>query len=117
MATRYSRRIRLCQSCDTASGAWDARHVVNGNAVYQLPFGLGKPMLNQRGIASAIAGNWELTTTALARTGFPVNVLMPAATSRRMATRPARSVPTWLPASADSAGRQNGCGVVQSRGI
>ncbi len=68
----------LCQSCDTASGAWDARHVVNGNAVYQLPFGLGKPMLNQSGIASAIAGNWELTTTALARTGFPVNVLMPS---------------------------------------
>ncbi len=64
-----------CQSCETASGAWDARHVVNGNAVYQLPFGPGKPMLHQRGIASAIAGNWELTTTALVRTGFPVNVV------------------------------------------
>jgi hypothetical protein len=68
----------FCQACDTASGAWDARHVVNGNAVYQLPFGLGKPMLNQSGIASAIAGNWQLTTNALARTGFPVNVLMPS---------------------------------------
>ena len=77
MATRCDPQNPLCQACDTASGAWDARHVVNGNAVYQLPFGLGKPMLNQRGIASAIAGNWELTTTALARTGFPVNVLMP----------------------------------------
>jgi hypothetical protein len=68
----------LCLACDRASGAWDARHVVNGNAVYQLPFGLGKPMLNQPGIASAIAGNWQLTTTALARTGFPVNVLLPS---------------------------------------
>jgi hypothetical protein len=68
----------MCLACDRASGAWDARHVVNGNAVYQLPFGVGKTMLNQRGIASAIAGNWELTTTALARTGFPVNVLMPS---------------------------------------
>lgn len=68
----------LCLSCDRASGTWDARHVINGNAVYQLPFGLGKPMLNQRGIASTIAGNWELTSTALARTGFPVNVLMPS---------------------------------------
>ncbi len=65
----------LCQTCDTASGAWDARHVFNANAVYQLPFGQGKPMLNNGGIAGAIAGNWELTTTALARTGFPVNVL------------------------------------------
>jgi len=68
----------LCQACETASGAWDARHVFNGNAVYQLPFGLGKPMLNQGGIPNAIAGNWQLTTTALARTGFPVNVLLPS---------------------------------------
>ena len=68
----------LCLACDWASGAWDARHVVNGNAVYELPFGRNKPMLNQAGIASAIAGNWQLTTTALARTGFPVNVLLPS---------------------------------------
>ena len=68
----------LCLACDRASGAWDTRHVVNGNAVYRLPFGQGKPMLNQRGVAGAVAGNWELTTTALARTGFPVNVLMPS---------------------------------------
>ncbi|HUO26763.1 MAG TPA: carboxypeptidase regulatory-like domain-containing protein [Candidatus Aquilonibacter sp.] len=68
----------LCQACDRASGAWDATHVVNGNAVYQLPFGRGKRMLNDNGIASSVLGNWELTTTALARTGFPVNVLMPS---------------------------------------
>jgi hypothetical protein len=68
----------LCLPCDRASGAWDARNVINGNAVYQLPFGVGKPMLNQRNLASTIAGNWEVTTTALARTGFPVNVLMPS---------------------------------------
>ena len=66
-----------CQSCEWASGAWDARHVVNGNAVYELPFGRGKAMLNQNGVANTVAGNWQLTTTALARTGFPVNVLLP----------------------------------------
>ena len=68
----------LCLSCDRASGAWDATHVFNGNAVYQLPFGIGKPMLNQHGLMSAIAGNWQLTTTAQARTGFPVDVLLPS---------------------------------------
>jgi hypothetical protein len=68
----------FCLACEWSSGAWDATHVVNGNAVYELPFGLGKPMLNHRGIASTIAGNWQLTTTALARTGFPVNVLLPS---------------------------------------
>jgi hypothetical protein len=68
----------LCLACDRASGAWDARHVVNGNMVYELPFGHSKPFLNDGRVATAIAGNWELTTTALARTGFPVNVLMPS---------------------------------------
>jgi hypothetical protein len=68
----------LCLACDRASGAWDATHVINGNAVYQLPFGRGKRLLNDPGVASTILGNWELTTTALARTGFPVNVLMPS---------------------------------------
>jgi hypothetical protein len=67
----------LCLRCEWASGTWDARHVVNGNAVYELPFGRGKQMLNH-GIAGAIAGNWQLTTAALARTGFPVNVLLPS---------------------------------------
>jgi hypothetical protein len=68
----------LCLPCDRASGTWDATHVVNGNAVYELPFGRGKQYLNDGGIATTILGNWELTTTALARTGFPVNVLMPS---------------------------------------
>ena len=68
----------LCLACDRASGAWDARHVFNANAVYELPFGRGKPLLNDSGVATSILGNWQMTTTALARTGFPVNVLMPS---------------------------------------
>ncbi len=66
-----------CLSCEWASGTWDARHVVNGNAVYQLPFGQGKDLL-RHGVAGALAGHWQLTATALARTGFPVNVLLPS---------------------------------------
>jgi TonB dependent receptor len=68
----------LCLACEWASGVWDARHVINGNLVYELPFGRGQPMLSDRGVATSILGNWELTTTALARTGFPVNVLLPS---------------------------------------
>jgi hypothetical protein len=68
----------LCLACDRASGVWDATHVFNANAVYELPFGRGKSMLSDGGIAGAVLGDWQLTTTALARTGFPVNVLMPS---------------------------------------
>ena len=63
-----------CQPCERASGIWDVRHVFNANAVYQLPFGRGKQYLNQPGVASSILGSWTLTTTAVARTGFPINV-------------------------------------------
>jgi carboxypeptidase family protein len=65
-----------CPRCERASGFWDARNVFNANGVYQLPFGHGKPYLNQPGFVSAIAGNWQFTSTAVARTGFPVNVLV-----------------------------------------
>lgn len=67
----------LCRSCDWASGAWDARHVVNGNAVYELPFGRGRQWMHGRW-ADAVAGGWQLTGTMLARTGFPVTVLLPS---------------------------------------
>ena len=66
----------LCLRCEWASGAWDARHVLNGNAVYQLPFGRGQQFLHS-GVAASVAGNWEFTASALARTGFPINVLLP----------------------------------------
>jgi len=65
-----------CPTCERASGIWDARHVLNANAIYQLPFGPGRPYLNQPGILRSIAGDWQLTSVALARTGFPVNVLV-----------------------------------------
>ena len=65
-----------CPQCEWASGIWDVRHVVNANAIYQLPFGPGRSYLNQPGILSTIARDWELTSVALARTGFPVNVLV-----------------------------------------
>jgi hypothetical protein len=65
-----------CPACERASGIWDARHVFNANAVYELPFGPNKPYLNRRGVVGSIVGSWEVTSTAIARTGFPVNVMV-----------------------------------------
>jgi hypothetical protein len=70
-----------CQSCERASGIWDVRHVFNANAVYQLPFGPGKTFLSQPGVLSSIVGSWEITSTAVARTGFPVNVIVDRSSS------------------------------------
>jgi hypothetical protein len=65
-----------CQACERASGIWDARHVFNANAVYELPFGAGRELLNQPGFWRAVAGGWQVTSTFLARTGFPINALV-----------------------------------------
>ena len=65
-----------CPACERANGIWDARHVFNANGIYELPFGRNKPFLNQPGFLRAIAGGWQVSSTALARTGFPVNVLV-----------------------------------------
>jgi Carboxypeptidase regulatory-like domain/TonB dependent receptor len=63
-----------CPACERASGIWDARHVLNANGVYELPFGPNKPFLNERGVIGNIVGSWEMTSMVIARTGFPVNV-------------------------------------------
>jgi hypothetical protein len=65
-----------CPQCEWASGIWDARHVLNANAIYELPFGPNKPYLNQPGVLRSIFGSWEMTSTTLAHTGFPVNVVV-----------------------------------------
>ena len=63
-----------CQPCERADGAFDARHAVNANLLYELPFGAGKPFLSQPGVLRGILGGWELNSIASAHTGFPVNV-------------------------------------------
>jgi len=70
-----------CQPCERASGAFDARQVLSANAVYELPFGPGKPYLNEPGFMRSVFGSWGLTTIVSARTGFPVNVTIDRSSS------------------------------------
>ncbi len=70
-----------CQPCERASGAFDARHVVNANAVYELPFGRGKSYLNEPGVLRSVFGSWEVNTIVIAHTGFPVNVTIDRASA------------------------------------
>jgi hypothetical protein len=65
-----------CQPCERASGIWDVRHALNANAIYELPFGKSKKFLNRPGFWRNVAGSWRATSTFIARTAFPVNVLI-----------------------------------------
>ena len=57
--------------------ASDMRHVLNGSALYQLPFGLGQKVnFGGNKLADAILGGWGLGGSLSVHTGLPINVLM-----------------------------------------
>jgi Carboxypeptidase regulatory-like domain/TonB dependent receptor len=64
----------FCRSCDKGSSDNDVRLMFNLSAVYQLPFGKGKPYVNNPGLAASILGNWELSAIGMAQSGLPVNI-------------------------------------------
>ncbi len=66
----------FCRSCDKASSDDDVRLMFNLSAIYQLPFGKGKPYVSNPGVARAILGNWELSAIGTAQSGLPVNIII-----------------------------------------
>jgi hypothetical protein len=62
-----------CRACDRSITNIDVRHYFTSNAIYELPFGKGKPFA-QSGLGAAVLGGWELAGIATARTGLPVNI-------------------------------------------
>ena len=51
---------------------FDVRHIINANAIWQLPFGKGRSFLNTGGVANAILGGWQLTGIFRWNSGLPV---------------------------------------------
>jgi hypothetical protein len=49
-------------------------HKVDASVIYQLPFGSGRRFLNAGGLAAAIAGGWQLSSTFTAYSGAPFTV-------------------------------------------
>jgi hypothetical protein len=63
-----------CLDCDRGPSIFDVRNNVAVNAVYELPFGPGKPYLSSHGIISKVFGGWELSSVGLWHTGHPLTV-------------------------------------------
>ncbi|MDQ3743544.1 MAG: carboxypeptidase-like regulatory domain-containing protein [Acidobacteriota bacterium] len=52
---------------------FDVRHIVNANAIYQLPFGHGRPLLSDaHGVTEALLGGWQLSGIFRWNSGLPV---------------------------------------------
>jgi Carboxypeptidase regulatory-like domain/TonB dependent receptor-like, beta-barrel len=49
-------------------------HVINANAVVELPFGSGKPFLNGGGLSNAVFGGWQLATIVKWQSGAPLSI-------------------------------------------
>jgi hypothetical protein len=65
-----------CLHCDKGPSVFDIRQNFVANWVYELPFGAGKPYLNERGILDWIVGGWSLSSIGLWHTGHPLTITM-----------------------------------------
>ncbi len=65
-----------CLQCDKGPSIFDVRHNVTVDAVYELPFGPGKALLNETGAIGKIVGGWTLSSVGLWHTGHPLTVQM-----------------------------------------
>jgi hypothetical protein len=55
----------------------DIRNMINGNFVYELPFGAGKRFANKGGIANVFVGGWEVSSIFFLRSGLPFSPTIP----------------------------------------
>ena len=61
-------------SANYSNSNFDVRHAFKGYAVYQLPFGTGKPFLNNSKALDEIVGGWQVSGTVVLQTGNPFTV-------------------------------------------
>jgi len=58
-----------CFSCERGNASNDTRHRIVYSWIAELPFGNGKPYLNQGGLVDALFGGWQLSGALSAQTG------------------------------------------------
>ncbi len=54
---------------DKGNSQYAPRYAVQGNLLWELPFGSGKPFANRGGLIDHIVGGWQLSTGLVAQTG------------------------------------------------
>jgi hypothetical protein len=58
---------------NTGRSVFNVTHVVNANAIYELPFGNGKRWFNSNSIANALIGDWQLASIVSWQSGSPIS--------------------------------------------
>ena len=60
----------FCLDCEWGLSVFDVRHRFVASVLYELPFGDGKPFL-ENGVGAAILGGWQFSTIITKSSGFP----------------------------------------------
>jgi hypothetical protein len=60
----------FCLDCEWGPSVFDVRHRLTASVLYELPFGPGKPFL-QEGVGGAVLGGWQVSTIVSISSGFP----------------------------------------------
>lgn len=68
---------------NTGRSVFHVTHVVNANAIYELPFGQGKRWLSQGGLVDRIFGGWQVSTIVAWQSGSPLSIYSGRATFNR----------------------------------
>ena len=55
---------------------FDVRQMFKGQAVYELPFGIGRKYINNNAVADRVLGSWTLAGTVVTQTGNPFTPYM-----------------------------------------
>jgi hypothetical protein len=74
-------------------------HIINSNAIVELPFGRGKRWLNRGGVLDAILGGWQTAAIVKWQSGAPISVLSTRGTFNRVGRSGGMTAATSLSAS------------------
>jgi len=76
--TRFDPPLSLfAPNIEYARAAFDQTHAFNLNTIYELPFGKGKPFLNQGGWSNRLFGGFQVTSIVRWASGAPISILDP----------------------------------------
>jgi hypothetical protein len=64
-------QIAASPELNYARSNMDVPHNFKSQAMYELPFGTGKRLLNQGGVVDAIAGGWQVSSIFTMQSGLP----------------------------------------------
>src|SRR6185436_16120773 len=67
----------------TGRSIFNQTHVINANAVYELPFGEGRKWSSKNTIVNGFIGNWQLGTIIAWQSGSPISIFSGRGTFNR----------------------------------